>query len=202
MVAGDLCDPETSKSVVKEALDKFGQIDIVVNAAGVGYSLSETLPGSMNDAATTTDDNWRAVMRINLDASFYLARAVIPVMQQQKSGSFVNVGSIFGLGGNKDAHTYTAAKAAMINLTRSMCVAYANDGIRCNCVAPGYVDTPMIASVVHVFEDEAIAEALAPMKRAGKPEEIANCCMFLASDLASYCNGAVLTVDGGTTARV
>jgi NAD(P)-dependent dehydrogenase (short-subunit alcohol dehydrogenase family) len=202
IVAGDLGDPETSGRVVREAMEKFGRIDIVINAAGVGYALSETLPGSMNDVATTTDDNWRAVMRINLDAVFFLARAVLPVMQGQKSGSFVNVGSIFGLAGNIDAHTYTTAKAGMINLTRSMSVAYAKDGIRVNCVAPGYVDTPMIASVVHVFDDAAVADALSPMRRAGQPVEIANCCMFLASDLASYCNGAVLAVDGGTTARV
>jgi NAD(P)-dependent dehydrogenase (short-subunit alcohol dehydrogenase family) len=90
----------------------------------------------------------------------------------------------------------------MINFTRSLAVAYAKYGIRANCVAPGYVDTPMIASVVHVFDDAQVASSLAPLARPGTPEEIANCCLFLASDMASYCTGAVLVVDGGTTARV
>lgn len=202
VVGGDLGISETASAVIKAAMDRFGRIDILVHAAGVGYALSETLPGSMNDAATTSDDNWREVLRVNLDACFYINRAVLPFMQARKSGSIVNVGSIFGLGGNADAHAYTAAKAAMINFTRSLCVAYAKDGIRANCVAPGYVDTPMISSVMHVFGDPAVASALSPMARAGTPEEIANCCLFLASDMASYCNGAVLTVDGGTTARV
>jgi len=202
IVAGDLGNSATAAAAVDAAVNRFGRIDILVHAAGVGYSLSETLPGSMNDAINTSDENWREVIRVNLDACFYINRAVLPVMQAQKSGSIVNVGSIFGLGGNADAHAYTAAKAGMINFTRSLAVAYAKYGIRANCVAPGYVDTPMIASVVHVFDDAQVASSLAPLARPGTPEEIANCCLFLASDMASYCTGAVLVVDGGTTARV
>lgn len=202
VIEGDLGDSATSARVVQAALERFGRIDILIHAAGVGYALSETLPGSMNDVATTTDENWNEVIRINLNACFYIARAVIPVMQAQRSGAIVNVGSIFGMGGNPDAHCYTAAKAGMINLTRSLCVKYATDGIRANCVAPGFVDTPMIASVMHVFDDPAIAAQLSPMARAARPEEIAEACLFLASDRASYCNGALLAVDGGTTATV
>lgn len=202
VVAGDLGDSQTANAVAKAALDRFGRIDILIHAAGVGYALSETLPGSMNDTVTTTDANWAEVIRINLNACFYIARAVLPAMQAQKHGAIVNVGSIFGMGGNPDAHSYTAAKAGVINFTRSLCVAYAKDGIRANCVAPGFVDTPMIASVMHVFDDAAVAGRLSPMARAGSPEEIANACLFMASDLASYCNGAVLAVDGGSTATV
>ncbi len=200
VVAGDIGDPATSAEVVRRTLEAYGRVDILVHAAGVGYALSETLPGSMADLENTTDENWREVMRINLDGCFYINRAVLAPMRARKSGAIVNVSSIFGLVGNGDAHTYTAAKAGIVNLTRSLCVAYAKDGLRINCVAPGYVDTPMISSVVHVFDDEAVARALSPMGRAGTPEEIANCCLFLASDLAGYCNGAILTVDGGTTA--
>jgi NAD(P)-dependent dehydrogenase (short-subunit alcohol dehydrogenase family) len=202
VVAGDLGDSATSDAAVEAAVKQFGRVDILIHAAGVGYNLSETMPGSMNGAADTTDENWSAVIRINLDACFYINRAVIKAMRARKSGSIVNVASIYGMGGNADAHAYTAAKAGLINFVRSLAVAYAKDGIRTNCVAPGYVDTPMIASVINVFDDPKVASVLSPMARAGKPEEIANCCMFLASDLAGYCNGSILTVDGGSTATV
>jgi NAD(P)-dependent dehydrogenase (short-subunit alcohol dehydrogenase family) len=202
VVPGDLSDSAAADAAVAAAVERYGRVDILIHAAGVGYALSETLPGSMNAAADTSDENWRAVMRINLDACFFINRAALRVMRRQKQGAIVNVGSIFGLGGYPDAHTYTAAKAGMINFTRSLAVAYAKEGIRANCVAPGFVDTPMIASVMHFFDDPAIAASLSPMGRAAKPEEIANCCLFLASDMASYCNGATLSVDGGSTATV
>ena len=99
------------------------------------------------------------------------------------------------------AHTYTAAKGAMINLTRSMATTYATDNIRSNCVCPGYCDTPMIESVMNVFDDDQVATFLTPMKRAGSPLEMAYGCLYLASDEASYCNGVVLPIDGGTSAR-
>jgi NAD(P)-dependent dehydrogenase (short-subunit alcohol dehydrogenase family) len=111
------------------------------------------------------------------------------------------VASISGIQGLPVAHTYTAAKGAMINLTRSLCVTYAKDNIRANCVAPGYTDTPMIAAVMHLFDDPDMAERLTPMRRAGTPEEMAYGCLYLASDEASYCNGTLLVIDGGTTAR-
>lgn len=202
VVAGDLGLSETADRVVKAAVEAYGRVDVLIHAAGVGYSYADVVPGSMNETATTTDENWREVLRLNLDACFFIARAVIPVMQAQKSGAIVNVGSIFGTGGVADAHAYTAAKAGVENFTRSLCIAYAKDGIRANCVEPGFVNTPMIASVIHVFDDNAVARQLSPMGRAGSPEEIANSCLFLASDKASYCNGAVLVVDGGSTAKV
>jgi hypothetical protein len=105
---------------------------------------------------------------------------------------------MLGLAG---AHTYTAAKGAMINLTRSMCVAYAAEGIRSNCIAPGFIATPMVASVLNLFDDPAVAQSITPMKRPGTAEEMAYGCLYLASDEASYCNGSVLVIDGGTSAR-
>jgi NAD(P)-dependent dehydrogenase (short-subunit alcohol dehydrogenase family) len=89
----------------------------------------------------------------------------------------------------------------MINLTRALCVAYATDSIRANCVAPGFIDTPMVASVLSLFDDPAMADRLTPMRRPGTPMEMAYGCLYLGSEEASYCNGTVLVIDGGTTAR-
>jgi NAD(P)-dependent dehydrogenase (short-subunit alcohol dehydrogenase family) len=89
----------------------------------------------------------------------------------------------------------------MINLTRSMCVAYAKDNIRANCLAPGFIATPMVASVLNIFDDQATAEHITPMRRPGTAREMAYGCLYLASDEASYCNGTVLVIDGGTSAR-
>jgi NAD(P)-dependent dehydrogenase (short-subunit alcohol dehydrogenase family) len=113
----------------------------------------------------------------------------------------VNVASIYGMGGVPDAHAYTASKGAMINYTRSLAVTYAKDGIRSNTVCPGLTDTEMVASVMNLFDDPVIADQLSPMRRAATPDEVAYACLYLGSDEASYTNGALLTVDGGTSAR-
>jgi NAD(P)-dependent dehydrogenase (short-subunit alcohol dehydrogenase family) len=201
VVAADLAKPEGANWVFSETLKTYGRIDILINAAGVGYSWTEKSPESMNDIVTTTPEKWHEVMAINLDSCFYMCRLAIPQMRKQGGGSIVNVASISGLQGLPVAHTYTAAKGATINLTRSMCVAYAADNIRSNCVAPGFIATPMVAAVLNMFDDPAVADRLTPMKRPGTAEEMAYGCLYLASDEASYCNGTVLVIDGGTTAR-
>lgn len=197
----DLSADESGEAVVAEALAAFGKVDILVHAAGVGYSWAEKSPGSMNDVVTTEPDKWREVMGINLDGYYLMARAVLPRMIAAGGGAIVAVTSISGLLGLPAAHAYTAAKAGMINLTRSLCVSYAKDGIRANCIAPGFIDTPMVASVVNIFDDPVVADQLTPMRRPGTPVEMANGCLYLASDEASYCNGSVLVIDGGTAAR-
>lgn len=202
VVSADLSKEESADRVVQAALKAYGRIDILVNAAGVGYSWMETSPNSMNDIVNTPADKWREVMAINLDSVFYMCRAAVRQFHAQKSPSaIVNVASISGMLGLAGAHTYTAAKAGMINLTRSMCVTYAKDGIRSNCVAPGFIATPMVASVLNLFDDPAVANQITPMARPGTPEEMAMGCLYLASDEASYCNGTVLVIDGGTSAR-
>ncbi|MGD9536153.1 MAG: SDR family NAD(P)-dependent oxidoreductase [Alphaproteobacteria bacterium] len=201
VVAADLSKPEGAETVIGKVMEAHGRIDSLVNVASVGYSWMEKSPGSMNDIVNTTPEKWHEVLALNLDTCFYMCRGVIPLMQKQGGGSIVNVASISGIQGLPVAHTYTAAKGAMINLTRSLCVTYAKDNIRANCVAPGYTDTPMIAAVMHLFDDPDMAERLTPMRRAGTPDEMAYGCLYLASDEASYCNGTVLVIDGGTTAR-
>jgi NAD(P)-dependent dehydrogenase (short-subunit alcohol dehydrogenase family) len=198
---GDLAVDGVADAAVAQVLARHGRLDIVVHAAGVGYSWAEKSPGSMDAVDTTQLAKWREVIGINLDAGFLVSRAAIPVMRAQGGGSIVHVSTISGFLGLPSAHAYTAAKAGLINLTRSLCVAYAKDGIRANCVAPGFIATPMVASVLNLFDDPAVADAITPMRRPGTPAEIAEACLFLASDAASYCNGSVLVADGGTSAR-
>jgi len=199
--SADLSDPDQAEAAVNAAIERFGRIDILINAAGIGYSMKDTSPGSMDPIDTTPIDQWRKVMSINLDSLFYVSRLVIRQMKKQCSGSIVNVASIFGMGGAPDAHTYTATKGAIINLTRSMAVAYIDDGIRSNAVAPGFVTTQMVEIVLDYLFSEENAQATSPMKRPATTEEVAYGCLYLASDEASYCNGTILAIDGGSSAR-
>ncbi|MCC2658822.1 MAG: family oxidoreductase [Panacagrimonas sp.] len=201
IIAADLSVDASCQEVVRETLERHGRIDSLVHAAGVGYSWMDKSPGSMGDVLNTTPEAWQEVIAINLNACFYMCRHVIPEFVRQGRGSIVNVSSISGYMGLASAHTYTAAKAGMINLTRSLCVAYAAQGVRANCIAPGFIDTPMVASVLHIFDDPAVAERITPMRRPGTAMEMAYGCLYLASDESSYCNGTVLTIDGGTTSR-
>lgn len=199
--SADLADPPRAEDAVEECVRRYGRIDILLNAAGVGYNLRETSAGSMDPVHSTPIDKWREVMALNLDSLFYVTRIALRHMRERKSGAVVNVASIFGLGGAPDAHTYTATKGAIINLTRSMAVAYVDDHIRCNVVAPGFVETRMVESVIPMLFSPDNPKLIAPMGRPATPEEVAYACLYLASDEASYCTGTVLCVDGGSTAR-
>lgn len=199
--AADLSSDTACRQVVETALERYGRIDSLVHAAGVGYSWAEKSPGTMGDVLNTTPEAWQEVIGINLDSCFYMCRHVVPEFIRRGQGTIVNVASISGLQGLASAHTYTAAKGGVINLTRSLCVAYAAHGIRANCLAPGFIATPMVASVLGLFDDPQVAERITPMKRPGTALEMAYGCLYLACDESSYCNGTVLTIDGGTTAR-
>lgn len=201
VVAADLSTEAGAAAAMKKTIEKYGRIDVLVNSAGVGYSWMEKSPGSMNDIANTTLEKWNEVLAINLTSGFLLSKLAVIEMKKQGGGAIVHVTSISGFQGLGAAHTYCAAKGGLINLTRAMCVAYATDNIRTNCIAPGFIDTPMVASVLGLFDDPAMADRLTPMRRPGTPEEMAYGCLYLASDEASYCNGTVLVIDGGTTAR-
>lgn len=201
VIAADLSEDSGAERAVNAALAKYGGIDCLVNCAGVGYSWMEKSPGTMGDVVNTTPEAWREVMRINLDSAFFMCRRVIPELRKRGGGTIVNVTSISGFQGLPVAHTYTAAKGGLINLTRSLCVSYAKENIRSNCIAPGFIATPMVASVLYLFDDPKVAESLTPMCRPGTPMEMAHGCLYLACDESTYCNGTVLTIDGGTTAR-
>jgi meso-butanediol dehydrogenase / (S,S)-butanediol dehydrogenase / diacetyl reductase len=202
IVPADLEDVTAQDRVVQAALDAFGRVDVLVNNAGVGWQYGLDNPGTMAGIHEASLDNWRDIIGgVDLEGYFLSIRAVLPRMLEQGAGSIVNVASMAGVTGLYDAHAYTAAKGAIVNLTRSMAIAYAKQGVRTNTVCPGFVDTPMIAPVINIFDDPAVANAMTPMGRPAQPEEIANANLFFASDESSYCNGSVLVVDGGCTAR-
>ena len=201
IIAADLSEDTACRDVVQATLDAYGRVDSLVHSAGVGYSWAEKSPGTMSDVINTTPAAWNEVIKLNLDAYFFMCRHVIPTFIKQGSGNIVGVASISGYQGLAGAHTYTAAKGGVINLTRSLCVAYAAQGVRANCIAPGFIATPMVASVLNLFDNPDIAERITPMRRPGTAQEMAYGCLYLASDESSYCNGTVLTIDGGTTAR-
>lgn len=158
----------------------------------------------MADLAATPSEQWHEVLEINLNSVYHVCKHAIPVLRQAGGGAIVNVASIGGVLGMADAHAYSAAKAGMVNLTRSMAVTYGPDGIRTNCVAPGGIDTKMIRHRLEAAGNPHLADAtryaLSPLGRLAHPDEIARAILFLASAEASYVNGAILVVDGGSTA--
>lgn len=202
VVPADLEDDATPDLVVKAALERFGQIDILVCNAGVGWKYGEENPGTMAAAHEASVENWRDVINgVDLEGYFTMINATLPTMLERERGSIVSVASMAGLTGLYDAHAYTAAKGAIVNLTRSLAITYAKQGIRANCICPGFIDTPMIEPAIGLFEDEATRYAMAPMGRAGRPEEMAYGILYLGSDEASYCTGTALLADGGCSSR-
>jgi NAD(P)-dependent dehydrogenase (short-subunit alcohol dehydrogenase family) len=202
VVPGDLEDEGTAEKVVQAAIDEYGRVDILVCNAGVGWQYGEEHPGTMAALHEVSLDNWRDVIGgVDLEGYFTMMRAALPSMVAAESGAIVNIASMAGVTGLYDAHPYTAAKGAIVNLGRSLAITYGKQGIRTNTVCPGFIDTAMIAPVIGAFDDADTAAALVPMKRPGKPEEIAHAVLFLASDDASYVNGSTLVVDGGCTSR-
>lgn len=195
-VVGDVSDPEFCDGTVDAVVATHGCIDVLVNAAGVIHRAAA--PG-------TDDDDWRRVMSVNVDGVFFMSRAAVRPMVERGSGSIVNFGSIWGGVGASGVLAYCASKGAVHQLTRAMALDHADDGIRVNAVAPGEVDTPMLASGRDTPPTAAdlvqLAEETIPVKRLAQAEEIARVVLFLASDEASYMTGAVVPVDGGFTAR-
>ena len=203
-VLTDVSDDGQCQALAEVTLAAHGRIDILVNNAAVGWEYRETHPHGMDALAETPPAYWDEVIDINLNSVYYVSRHVIPTMREQGAGAIVNVSSIGGTRGMADAHAYSAAKAGMNNLTRSMARTYGPAGIRTNCVAPGAIDTKMVRSYWAERGDPHLQEErrfqMSPLGRPARPEEIANACLFLASDEAAYVNGAILVVDGGSSA--
>jgi 3-oxoacyl-[acyl-carrier protein] reductase len=186
---GDVRDAVRNEAIVAEVIAKFGSIDALVNNAGVRR---DALLYNM------TDDEWREVMQTNLDGAMSMTKAVLPSMMKQRGGAIVNVASLSGLHGVVGQTNYAAAKGALIALTRSLAREVARSGIRVNCVAPGLVDTDMIATLDPEVKKEMIRAI--PMRRAVKPAEVAAAIAFMLSNESSAITGQVLCVDGGTSA--
>jgi NAD(P)-dependent dehydrogenase (short-subunit alcohol dehydrogenase family) len=199
--AGDLSLAPIVDQIFDAALATMGRVDCVINSAGVGYNWNAVSPGSMNEIADTPIDKYHEVVAINMDSTFFMCRRAIQHMRENKSGNIVNISSIYGIVGTRDCHTYSAVKAGIAHLTKSIAVRYAEDGIRANCIAPGFTETPMTESVMYMFDDKESVAAIIPAARPGTPEEIAHGCLYLASDESSYTTGVLLPIDGGWSAK-
>ncbi|MDO8474630.1 MAG: SDR family NAD(P)-dependent oxidoreductase [Candidatus Rokubacteria bacterium] len=185
------------RAMVDRAKAEFGRIDILVNNAGI-YRAAATLD--------VTEDHWDAIMTINAKAVFFASQAVLPAMIAQKSGSIVSLASMAGKIGSKTNLPYNASKAAVVSMTKSLALAHAADGIRVNCVCPGYVETDMWSQVskeqgallgMTAEEFTRHRAAQVPLGRMEKPEDVAHVVAFLAGPRSGYMTGQALSVDGG-----
>ena len=196
-IIGDVSDSGFCTKAINDVVEAHGRLDVLVNCAGTIHRA---------DATGTSDDEWRQVMAVNVDAVFYLSRAAVDHMiNNQTMGVIVNFGSIWGGVGAAGVLAYCTTKGAVHQLTKAMALDHVEDGIRINAVAPGEVNTPMLASgrpkAPSVQDLADLAEATIPMRRLAEPGEIAKVVRFLASDEASYITGAIIPVDGGYTSR-
>ena len=177
---------EETKNVVAEIVTEFGRVDVLVNNAGI------TKDGLM---MRMTEQQWDMVINVNLKSAFNFINACTPVMMKQKSGSIINMSSVVGVSGNAGQCNYSASKAGMIGLAKSIAKELGSRGIRANAIAPGFIETEM----THALTDEQRAKwaEMIPLRRSGSPEEVANVTLFLASDLSNYVSGQVINVCGG-----
>ncbi len=187
-INADVSDATDAEKLISQSVDVYGKVDILVNNA-------------ICSTEDVLNNNWEANLAVALQGTSHCSNAVIPVMQRENGGSIVNIASVNGLIGLQGIHAYSAAKGGVIALTRSMAVAHGKDNIRINCICPGTVQTevwePMIERNPQIL-DEIIPWY--PLGRIGKPVDIANAALFLASDEASFATGAVFVIDGGLTA--
>lgn len=177
---------EETQKVVEEIVKDFGQVDILVNNAGI---TKDTLLMRM------TEEQWDAVINVNLKSAFNFTKAVQKNMLKQRSGSIINMSSVVGVSGNAGQANYSASKAGLIGFTKSVAKELGSRGIRSNAVAPGFIITEMTGALPDDVKKEW--ESKIPLRRGGTPEDVANTCLFLASDLSSYVTGQVIHVCGG-----
>lgn len=189
-VKTDVAKEEDVIKLVRETEDTFGKVDILFANAGVG---------AMGDIHETSLEDWNFMISVDLTGVFLCSKHAIPAMLKNGGGSIINCASILGHVGQPSVSAYAAAKGGVVNMTRSAAVTYASKGIRVNAVCPGYIDTPMLENLDDSMKKHL--ESLHPIGRLGKPEEVANAVLFLASDESSFVTGANLLVDGGYTAQ-
>ncbi len=182
-------------TLIEKTVSTYGRLDILVNNAGIELA---------KKIIDTTEAEWDRLMNINLKSVFLCSKAAIPIMRRNGGGVIVNVASELGLVGGSEIAAYSASKGGVVQLTKSMAIDHADDGIRVNCVAPGPVSTPLLEAIIEASSNpEEARQSIVGrtlLKRLARAEEIANVIVFMASDESSYITGSVLVVDGGWTA--
>ena len=184
--ASNAADFAQTEQVVAQIKEEFGHIDILVNNAGI---TKDSLMMRM------TEQQWDAVIAVNLKSAFNFIHALVPIMMRQRGGSIINMASVVGVHGNAGQANYAASKAGLIALAKSVGQEMGSRGIRANAIAPGFIDTAMTQALPDEIRKEWIQRI--PLRRGGTVEDIANVATFLASDLSSYVSGQVIQVDGG-----
>ena len=184
--ASNAADFAQTEEVVKQVKEEFGSIDILVNNAGI------TKDGLM---IRMTEQQWDAVIAVNLKSAFNFIHACLPIMMRQREGSIINMASVVGVHGNAGQANYAASKAGMIALAKSVAQEMGMKGIRANAIAPGFIETAMTAQLPDEIREKWKQKI--PLRRGGTVEDIANTAVYLASDLSSYVSGQVIQVDGG-----
>lgn len=195
-IIGDVSESQFCDSAIEAVVQSYSRIDMLFNCAGIIVR---------SDAIGTTDEDWQRILDVNINGVFFMSRAAVRQMKAQHHGVIVNFGSIWGDVGATGVVAYCATKGAVHQITRAMALDHVGDGIRINAVAPGEVNTPMLAygrpSPPTAEDLQNLANETIPMRRLAEPVEIAKVAVFLASDEASYMTGAVVPVDAGYTAR-
>ena len=184
--ASDASSFADSELLISKILEDFQTIDILVNNAGITRD---------NLLLRMTELDWDRVINVNLKSVFNLTKAIQRVMIKQRFGSIINMSSVVGIEGNSGQSNYSASKAGIIGFTKSIAQELGSRNVRCNAIAPGYIETEMTARLPQDVRDQWIQDI--PMKRAGTPDDVANLALFLASDLSSYINGQAIPVCGG-----
>jgi 3-oxoacyl-[acyl-carrier protein] reductase len=182
----NVADMASVKTAVKALLQETGRIDVLVNNAGITRDAS---------LLKMTEEQWQQVLDVNLGGVFHCTQAVAPTMVEQKSGCIINTSSVVGLYGNYGQTNYVATKSGVIGMTKVWARELGRKGIRVNAVAPGFIATDMVETIPENVIEQIVGKT--PLARMGNPEDIANAYLFLASDMASFISGAVLSVDGG-----
>ncbi len=175
-----------SEEFITQVIKDFGRVDILVNNAGITRD---------NLLLRMTEQDWDAVLTVNLKSAFNLTKAVQRYMIKQRGGSIINMSSVVGVNGNAGQANYSASKAGLIGFTKSVAQELGSRGIRCNAIAPGFIETEMTKKLSEEVREAWIKTI--PLRRAGKPEDVANVATFLASELSSYVSGQVINVCGG-----
>lgn len=187
----DVCDEDAQQAVAADIVAKHGRIDAVVTAAGIaGGGFVHTMELS----------DWQRVQDVNINGTFLTAKAVLPAMIEQRSGSIITIASVEGLEGCEGGSSYNASKGAVVLLTKNLACDYGRAGIRANAICPGFIETPMFHSVTDGLEMTPLIMEQHKLGRFGQPEEIAGAAYFLASDDSSFVSGVALPVDGGYVA--